>query len=548
MPRVLITDGLSAAGLKILTTTPGIEAVVKDGLTPEQVREALFDADGIIVRSKTKLTPKILEGQKRLKVVVRAGVGVDNIDLPAATREGIIVMNTPAGNTLSTAEHALALMMALSRNVAPAAAAMKAGKWDRNKFTGTQLAGKTLGVVGLGRIGLAVARRAVALEMNVIGYDPFFSAEKAAEHGIELVRDVDELIPRVDYLTVHTPLTPETENLIDAKRIARMKKGVRIVNCARGGIVNEDALADAIESGQVAGAALDVFVEEPPPADHRLRKPDNVLLTPHLGASTDEAQESVGVEAAELITAYLTRNEIRAAVNTAPISGTEMAEMRLYLDLGYRLGRLLAQLNKGAHPVRRATLQYRGEVAQKKTKLVTGAFAAGLLADAVAQVNLINAELMARDRGIELVETTSSESGDFATMVSATIEAGDGSTLSAAGTLFGHEYVRLVRFDRFHLDAYLDGHLIVYRHRDVPGLIGYIGTVLGKHGVNISDMALGRERNAPGGDSVAILNVDSAPSAEAVAEIAKHPEVTGVQLVKLPPRGAALPGVMARPE
>ncbi|HEX6986961.1 MAG TPA: phosphoglycerate dehydrogenase [Planctomycetaceae bacterium] len=547
MPRVLITDGLSAAGLKILQETPGVEPVVKDGLTPEQVREELSQADGIIVRSKTKLTAKILEGQKRLRVIVRAGVGVDNIDLPAATREGIIVMNTPAGNTISTAEQTLALMLALSRNIAPAAAAMKAGKWDRNKFTGTQLAGKTLGVVGLGRIGLAVARRAVALEMTVVGYDPFFSAEKAAEQGIELVRDVDELIPRVDYLTVHTPLTPETENLIDAARIAKMRKGVRIINCARGGIVNEDALADALESGHVAGAALDVFVEEPPPADHRLRKLDNALLTPHLGASTDEAQESVGVEAAELIVAYLTRNEIRAAVNTAPISGAEMAEMRLYLDLGYRLGRLLAQLGK-SHPVRRARLQYRGEVAHKKTKLVTGAFAAGLLADAVEQVNLINAELMATDRGIELIETTSSESGDFATMVSATVEGGDGQAISASGTLFGHEYVRLVRLDGFHLDSYLDGHLIVYRHRDVPGLIGYIGTVLGKHQVNISDMALGRERNEPGGDSVAILNVDSAPTAEALAEIAKHPEVTGVQLVKLPPRGAALPGVMARPE
>lgn len=547
MSRVLVTDGLSAAGLKILKETPGIEPVVKDGLTPEQVREALADVDGIIVRSATKLTPQILEGQKRLKVIVRAGVGVDNIDLPAATREGIIVMNTPAGNTISTAEQTIALMLALSRNIAPAAAAMKAGKWDRKKFTGTQLAGKTLGVVGLGRIGLAVARRAIAMEMTVIGYDPFFSAEKAADQGIKLVRDVDELIPDVDYLTVHTPLTPETENLINAERMARMKKGVRIINCARGGIVNEDALADAVESGQVGGAALDVFVEEPPAADHRLRKLDNVLLTPHLGASTDEAQESVGVEAAELITAYLTRNEIRAAVNTAPISGTEMSEMRLYLDLGYRLGRLLAQLNKG-QPVRRAKLQYRGEVAQKKTKLVTGAFAAGLLAEAVEQVNLINAEMMAQERGIELVETTSNESGDFATMVSATIESSDGSTTCAAGTLFGHEYVRLVRLDGFHLDSYLDGLMLVYKHRDVPGLIGYIGTTLGKHGINIANMALGRQKAEPGGDSVATLNVDSDPGAEALAEIAKHPEVTGLQLVKLPPRGAALPGVMARPE
>ncbi len=547
MPRVLITDGLSAAGLQILNDAPGIEPVVKEGLTPEQVREALFEADGIIVRSATKLTPAILAGQTRLKVIVRAGVGIDNIDLPAATREGIIVMNTPAGNTLSTAEHALALMLALSRNVAPAAAAMKAGKWDRKKFNGVQLAGKTLGVVGLGRIGMAVAKRAVAMEMTVIGYDPFLSAEKAAENGIELVRDVDELVPRVDYLTVHTPLTPETENLFDAKRIARMKKGVRIVNGARGGIVNEDALADALESGHVAGAALDVFVTEPPPADHRLRKLDNALLTPHLGASTDEAQESVGVEAAELITAYLVRNEIRHAVNTAPVSGPEMAEMRLYLDLGYRLGRLLAQLNK-AHPVRRARLQYRGEVANKKTKLVTGAFAAGLLADAVTQVNLVNAALIAQERGIDLVETTGSEAGDFSTLVSATVETADGSTISASGTLFGNEFVRLVKLDRFHLDSYLDGLMLVYRHRDVPGLIGYVGTVLGKHGVNIADMTLGREKNTPGGDSVAILNIDNEPSAAALAEVAGHPEVTGVLLVKLPPRGAALPGVMARPE
>ena len=401
MFRVLITDGLSAAGRQILEDAPEIEPVIKEGLSPEQVREALADVDGIIVRSATKLTPQILEGQERLRVIVRAGVGVDNIDLDAATREGIIVMNTPAGNTISTAEQTIALMLALSRNIGPAAAAMKSGGWDRKKFTGRQLAGKTLGVVGLGRIGLAVARRALALEMNVIGYDPFFSAEKAAEQGIQLVRDVDELTPNVDYLTVHTPLTPETENLINAERMAKMRKGARIINCARGGIINEEDLADAIESGHLGGAALDVFVKEPPDPNSRLRKLDQVLLTPHLGASTDEAQESVGVEAAELITAYLLRNEIRAAVNTAPISGTEMSEMRLYLDLGYRLGRLLAQLNK-SHPVRRAKLIYRGEVAQKKTKLVTGAFAAGLLADAVQQVNLINAELMARERGVEL--------------------------------------------------------------------------------------------------------------------------------------------------
>lgn len=547
MLRILITDGLSAAGKAILDENPELESVIKEGLSPDELRSALADFDGIIVRSATKLTAPILEGQKRLRVIVRAGVGVDNIDLPAATREGIIVMNTPAGNTISTAEQTMALMLALSRNIGPAAATMREGGWDRKKFKGRQIAGKTLGVVGLGRIGLAVARRALAMEMNVIGYDPFFSAEKAAEQGIELVRDVDELIPRVDYLTVHTPLTPETENLINAERLAKMKQGARLINCARGGIINEEALADAIESGHIGGAALDVYVSEPPAADHRLRTMKNVLLTPHLGASTDEAQELVGVEAAELITAYFLRNEIRAGVNTAPISGTEMKEMRLYLDLGYRLGRLLAQINKSG-PVRRAKLGYRGEVAQKKIKLVTGAFAAGLLADAVEQVNLVNAELMASDRGIELVESTSSESGDFAAMVTATIETADGEEFSASGTLFGHEYVRLIRLNGFHLDSYLDGTMIVYRHRDVPGLIGSIGTILGAHGVNIANMALGREKAEPGGESVATLNIDATPTPEVLAEINAHPEVTGVHLVQLPPRGAALPGIMARPD
>ena len=295
-PRVLITDNLSPAGLDLLRKA-GLEIDLRSGLTPPQVREALQTADGIIIRSGTTLTPEILQGQPRLKAIVRAGVGVDNIDIPSATREGIVVMNTPAGNTTSTAEHTIAMMMALSRNIGPAAASMKGGKWDRKSFTGTQLSGKTLAVVGLGRIGMAVARRAIGLEMKVIGYDPFLSTQKGAEQGIEVVRNIDELIERCDLLTVHTPLTDETRGVINAARIARMKKGVRIINCARGGIVDETALADALESGHVAGAALDVFVQEPP-KDQRLIMLPNVLATPHLGASTDEAQELVAIEAA----------------------------------------------------------------------------------------------------------------------------------------------------------------------------------------------------------------------------------------------------------
>jgi D-3-phosphoglycerate dehydrogenase len=538
MPRVLITDNLSPAGLQSLKDA-GLEVVVKSGLKPLEVREALKEADGIIIRGATTLTEELLKDQPRLKVIVRAGVGVDNIDLAAATRQGIVVMNTPAGNTTSTAEHTIAMLLALSRNIAPAAASMKAGKWDKKSYTGTQLAGKTLAVVGLGRIGLAVAKRALGLEMKVVGYDPFLSAERAAEQGIEVVRAVDDLIERCDFLTVHTPLTEETKGVINAARMARMRKGVRIINCARGGIVDETALADAVESGHVAGAALDVFEKEPP-GDSRLVKLPQVLTTPHLGASTDEAQELVALEAAEIIGGFLLRNEVRHAVNMAPLSAAEMADMKAYLDLGRRLGLLLAQQNK-CSGVRAAHLLYRGEAATKNTRLITSSFAAGLLETALSEhVNIVNAEMLAKERGIRITESSSSDVGDFSTMIRATIET-DAGELVAAGTIFGKQFLRLVRLGAFSLDAYLDGMLLIYRHRDVPGLIGFIGTVLGRHQVNIAHMALGRERSEPGGDAVAVLNLDNEPSPEALEEVRQHAEVTGLEVVKLPPAGEPLP-------
>lgn len=540
--RVLITDNLAPAGLDVLESTDGIEPVVRSGLTPEQVRDELQTADGIIVRSGTKLTPEVLagQGQHRLKVIVRAGVGVDNIDLPAATREGIVVMNTPAGNTTSTAEHTVAMMMALSRNIAPAAASMRDGRWDRKLFTGTQLSGKTLGIIGLGRIGLSVASRARALEMRVVGYDPFLSEERASELGIELFRSVDDLCPLCDYLTVHTPLTDETRDLINAERLSGMKNGVRIINCARGGIVNEEALADAVESGQVAGAALDVFETEPPEGS-RLTKLERVLTTPHLGASTDEAQEMVAVEAAELISGFLLRNEIRCAVNMAPVSATEMADIRHYMDLSYRLGLMLSQ-QLGGQPVSGANVQFRGEVANKKTRILTSAFTTGLLSGAFDEsVNIVNAHSVAADRGISITESTSSEPENFASMISATVTT-DSATHAAAGTLFGKQFLRLVKLDEFNLEAYLDGLLLVFRHRDVPGLIGYIGTKLGEFNVNIGNMALGRASDT-GGDSVAILNLDNEPPESAIQEVRNHPEVTGVELVRLPAAGAPLPWI-----
>ncbi len=539
MFRVLITDSLSPAAKSILETTEGLEVDVQTDLTPEGVSEALKEADGIIIRSNTKLTAELLEGQKRLKVIVRAGVGVDNIDQAAATKEGIVVMNTPAGNTTSTAEHTITMMMALSRNIAPAAASMKEGKWDRKLYTGTQLAGKTIAIIGMGRIGQSVAKRAQGLEMKVIGYDPFLSAERAAEQGIELFRDVDEIVTKCDFLTVHTPLTDETRGLINAKRIATMKKGVRIINCARGGIIDENDLADAIEAGHVAGAALDVFETEPP-ENKRLVALPQVLLTPHLGASTEEAQESVAMEAADIITGFLLRNEVRYAINMAPISGPEMEDLRLHLDLAHRLGLLLAQQSHG-QCINSATIHYKGEAATKKTKLLTSSFAAGLLEKALDEnINIVNAEMKARERGIDITESCSSEQGDFTTVITATLITEDGE-LTAAGTLFGHEYLRLVKLGSYQLESYLDGVMLLYHHRDVPGLIGFIGTICGKHNVNIAHMALGRASREQGGDSVAVLNLDTAPSEAVIQEIADHPEVTKVEIINLPAAGTPLP-------
>lgn len=540
MFRVLVTDPLSPQGLDLLKSYSQIEVVYSPGLKPDALKVALREADGIVIRGATKLTADILDGQTRLKVIARAGVGVDNVDLPAATRQGIIVSNTPDGNTLSTAEHTIAMMMALCRCIAPAAQSMREGKWDKKNLTGTQLAGKTIGVIGLGRIGLAVAKRCRGLEMTVLGNDPFFSQERAAEHGIELCRSVDEMLPRCDFLTVHTHLTNETKGLINAARFQIAKKGLRVVNCARGGIIDEEALADAIESGHVAGAAIDVFTKEPPEASCRLTKLPQVLCTPHLGASTEEAQEQVALEAADIVANFLTKNEVRSAVNMVPISGKELEGARSYLDLGFRLGVLLAQLCKDA-AIQGAEIQFKGEVTSKPVKLIASAFTSGLLSEALAQnVSIVNAELTASDRGIPIKIVSSNETGAFNSLISATVKTATGNK-TAAGTTFGNDFLRLVRLDEFHLDAYLDGLMLIYSHKDVPGIIGAIGTSCGKHGVNISHMAVGREGNVAGGDAVAVLNLDNAPDEKAMAELRQHPQITGVELVKLPQKGAPLP-------
>jgi D-3-phosphoglycerate dehydrogenase len=532
MARVIILDTLAQEGLDMLAAAPGIEYEVRTGLKGAALRSALAEFDGAICRSGVQITADVLEGNRRLKAIVRAGVGTDNIDSAAATRWGIVVMNTPGGNTLSTAEHTIALMLALSRNIAPAYQSLLGGKWERNKYIGSQVAGKTLGIVGLGRIGLAVAARARALEMKVLGYDPFLSREKAQTLGIEPVESVEALLPRVDYLTVHTPLTDETRGLIGPDEIERMKPGVRLINAARGGIYDEAALAAGLKSGRLGGVALDVFAEEPCTSSPLFGLP-GVVCTPHLGASTEEAQTQVAVEAVELLVAYLTTGAIRHAVNVAPIDPKTLASLRGYLDLAYRLGMLLAGLEPGG--LRSCRLLYRGEIAGKETRVLTAVFAAGLLQGALdEEVNFVNAEMLLKERGVQLVEESRSEMGSFRASMSAELTT-DTAQHRATGTIFGQQMPRLVSLDDFRLEAYLDGCLLIFRHRDVPGIIGGVGTIFGKHSVNIAQMAVGRA--APGGEAVGVLNLDSEPSRASLEEVRQLPAITSATVVRLPAAG-----------
>ena len=533
MPRVLIADKLETAGIELLKSA-GIEVEIRLGLSGPDLAATLLEFDAVIVRSQPKITAAVLESPGKLRAIARAGVGVDNIDVPAATRKGIVVMNTPGGNTVSAAEHTVALMFALSRKIPAADAVMKAGGWDRNKFVGTQLTGKTLGVVGLGRIGREVARRAKGLDMTVVALDPFVTAAKAAELGLETATTLDELLPRVDYLTIHVPLSAETKSLVGARELGLMKKTACVLNVARGGIIDEAALAEALNSGTIAGAGVDVFTTEPATPDNPLLKAPNIVLTPHLGASTVEAQENVAVEAAQLIADFLLKGQIANAVNMAAVDPKELAEVRPYVDLARRLGLLHAQVAHG--PIRRASLTYKGELASKKTKLLTAAFTAGLLEYRLSpgEVNLVNAEVFARERGIEIVESSNPKKGDFASLFYSEVETEQGTAI-AAGTLFGDQYVRLVQLGPHRLEGYLDGVMLVFTHNDVPGLIGFVGTIFGKHGVNIAQMTVGRQ--APGGEAVGILNLDSPPPEAALAEVRAHARISSLMVVTLPPAG-----------
>ncbi len=538
MAKIIVLDNLSQNGLDLLASAGNIEHEVRTGLKGEELREALLQFDGAICRSGVKITADVLEGNRRLRAIARAGVGTDNIDKQAATRLGIVVMNTPGGNTISTAEHTIALMLGMSRNVAPAYQSLREGRWDRKKFMGTQLAGKTLGIVGLGRIGQAVATRALALDMRVLGYDPFLPATRAKELGIETCDSAQALFPLVDYLTVHTPLNDETRNLVGAKEVRMMKKGVRLINCARGGIYDEEALAEGLRSGQIGGVALDVYPSEPCTESPLFGMP-GVLCTPHLGASTEEAQTNVAVEAAELLIDFFTTGAIKQSVNMSPLDRKTLEELRGYLNVAYRLGLLLAQLDHC--PPTTCRLSYNGEVARKDTRLLSSAFAAGLLEQAMdTDVNIVNAEVLMRERGIEMIEQRSTDIGDFSSLITAEVVT-PRKTSVAAGTLFGANSPRLVRQDDCEVESYLHGTLLIFAHRDLPGTIGPVGNVFGAHRINIAQMSVGRPGAKPGGEAIGILALDSTPPAEALAEVLALEHVNEAWIVKLPPAGELPP-------
>ncbi len=526
--RILVTDNLSPRGVQVLRTAPEVEVDEQPTRPPEVLARAIGAYDALIVRSATKVTPQVLADPGRLKVVGRAGVGVDNVDVEAATARGIVVMNTPSGNTITVAEHTFGLLLALAKNIPQATASMKAGRWEKGTFLSVEVCHKVLGVLGLGRIGAEVARRAKAFGMQVIAYDPFISAEAAAALGVELV-EVADLYRRADFITVHVPLSPETTHLVDAQAIAQMKDGVRIVNAARGGIVDEAALCEALRSGKVAGAALDVFEREPSTDSPLLGLP-NVISTPHLGASSEEAQENVAVEVAQQVLDYLLRGIIRNAVNAPSLPPELFRRIEPYLVLGERLGRLAAQLAEGR--TAQVRIHYGGEIAgvdsaPLSVSVVKGALEAILQSEGT--VNAVNAMRLARDRGIRITESKTSEETDFASLITVTVGTDRGES-AVAGTLFNRREPRLVRIDEFRLEAPPEGYMLVFSNQDVPGVIGRIGTVLGRNQVNIAGMHLGRQR--PGGRAVSIVNVDSAIPGPVLDEIRRMPDIVYAKLVR----------------
>jgi D-3-phosphoglycerate dehydrogenase len=501
-PRVLISDKMDPNAAKILEER-GCQVDVITGETPEQLIARIGDYDGLAIRSSTKVTKAVLDAAPNLKVIGRAGIGVDNVDIPAASAQGVVVMNTPFGNSITTAEHAIAMIFALARQIPEANAQTQAGKWPKNDFMGVEVTGKTLGLIGAGNIGSIVASRAIGLRMKVVAFDPFLSPERAVELGIEKV-ELDDLLKRADFITLHTPLTDQTRNILSKENLAKCKKGVRIVNCARGGLIDEVALKEALDSGHVAGAALDVFQTEPA-KDSPLFGTPNFICTPHLGASTNEAQVNVALQVAEQIADFLVNGGVTNALNMPSLSAEEAPKLKPYMALAEQLGSLVGQLTTGAIP--RISIHAEGAASELNIKPIAAAVLCGFLRQQSDTVNMVNAPFLAKDRGIEVREVRTEKEGDYNTLIRVSVKT-DAGERSVAGTLFSNREPRLVELFGIKVEAELAGHMMYIVNEDAPGFIGRIGTLLGANGINIGTFNLGRI--AAGGEAVLLLSLDSA--------------------------------------
>jgi len=524
-PKVLISDKMDPKAAAIFKER-GIQVDEITGKTKEELIAMIGEYDGLAIRSATKVTADVLAAATRLKVVGRAGIGVDNVDIPEASKKGVVVMNTPFGNSITTAEHAIAMMFALARQIPEADVSTQQGKWEKNRFMGVELTSKTLGLIGCGNIGSIVAERALGLKMKVVAFDPFLTPERAIELGVEKA-DLDTLLVKADFITLHTPLTDQTRNILSAENIAKAKKGVRIINCARGGLIDEAALKDALESGQVAGAALDVFVQEPPAADHPLFGAPNFICTPHLGASTDEAQVNVAIQVAEQISDYLLTGGITNALNVPSLSAEEAPKLRPYMELAEKLGSLVGQL---AHDnLTTISVEVEGAAAELNLKPITAAVLTGLMRRYSDSVNMVNAPHLARERGLDVREVRHDRDGDYHTLVRVTVATSDGDR-SVAGTLFSNGDPRLVEMFGIKVEADLDGDMLYIVNEDAPGFIGRIGTALGEAGLNIGTFHLGRR--AAGGEAVLLLSLDSPMPEPLLWQLCQLPGVKTVKGLK----------------
>ncbi len=526
--KVLVSDSLSQQGIDILQKA-GLTTDVKTKLTPAELIAMIPSYDGLIIRSGTKVTKEVIAAASNLKIIGRAGSGLDNVDIPAATHRGVVVMNTPGGNTVTTAEHTFALIFAMARQLPQAAASVKSGKWEKSKFMGIELFNKTLGIVGLGQIGAHVARLAQGAGMTVIAYDPYLSKESAEQNGVEGV-DLDTLLVRSDIITLHVPLTPETENFINAERIQKMKPGVRIVNCARGGIVNEKDLSEALRSKQVAAAAFDVFEKEPVDPGNPLIQLDNFICTPHLGAATGEAQENVALAIAEQVVDFLTRGVVRYAVNLPSVPPDLLPKLQPYIHLAQQAGAFIGQTLEGG--IEKITVEYHGEAADLQTAPVTLAAIKGVLGQILGEetVNYVNAPGIARERGIAVDEVKSSHAGNFQNLICLKVRSGD-RTQTVSGTVFGKHAQRFVEIDTVALEVVPEGMMLYLLNEDKPGVIGGLGQVLAKHGINISRMQLGRE--AIGGKAISVVGIDTAVGPEVLKDLKSVPHILSVKRVTL---------------